>query len=89
MTQPIVESILDKSYNVKLHFSADGTITIGCVMGFFDVDDNIYDILPVSDDVVRGIARALGVVNSSRTELSPKRKKENHHEKQGFEYKSD
>lgn len=65
--------LANKSFNVKIHFSETGEAVIGAVLGFFDVSEDIYDILPVQDSTVRDIAKALHITKSSRTVLSPKR----------------
>jgi hypothetical protein len=55
----------DKEYNVRIIFTSDGTPVIGRVDGFYKVDTNIVDILPVSESTIRLIAKALHIQHST------------------------
>lgn len=63
----------NKSYNCRITFDEQGQPCIGWVMGFFDVDEDTYDIKKVGNETIVQIAKKLGIRRSSET-LSVTRK---------------
>ena len=62
-------TLKNKSYNVRITFDSEGNPVIGSVLGFFSVDADCYDILPVPDVTILSIAQALHITRSSKTRL--------------------
>lgn len=59
----------NKSFSVRISFDNEGNPVIGSVLGFFSVDADCYDILPVPDATILLIAQSLHVTRSSKTRL--------------------
>lgn len=64
-----MSALNNKSFNVRITFDDQGNPMIGAVLGFFSVDADCYDILPVTDATILLIAQSLHVTRSSKTHL--------------------
>lgn len=60
-------SLIDKQYSISVYFDANGRPHMGNVQGFYTVDSNCYDILPVSSSIKLEISKALGISLKSRS----------------------
>lgn len=68
-----MNSIKNRSFNVRISFDSNGEPVIGFCQGFYSVAENIIDIRPVPDSVVLAVAKKLGITQSERL-LAVKRK---------------
>lgn len=64
-----ISTLNNKSFNVRITFDDKGNPVMGAVLGFFSVDADCYDILPVPDATILLIAQSLHVTRSSKTRL--------------------
>lgn len=68
-----MNSIKNRSFNIRVTFDEDGNPVLGFVHSFYSVSNTAVDIRPVPDSTVIAIARKLGITASDRV-LSVKRK---------------
>jgi len=63
-------SLTDKQYSVSIYFDKEGVPHLGNVQGFYAVDSNCYDIIPVVSSVKLEIGKALNIHLKARTKVT-------------------